>query len=340
MVVGPPGEEIFTDKYGRVKVQFYWDREGKNNTDSLLLDAGGALRGRGKKWGRIHIPRIGQEVMVEVSGRRSRPAGGRWAASITPTDAALRAARHKTVSTMKSRSTKHGGQGNYNELRFEDLKDKEQVFFHAERDKDERVKAESREYVGGHRHLFVKKSQLENVNGNKHSTVGGNYYFTTGGEHHIHVKKQIVEHDENDVIRTIDGDYDTEIKGNVNRQVDKDAVSFIKNNYMMDIETGDMKVVCNHGNWIVSAGMNTAAISAKNVSINATASLSLQVGGSCISISPSSISISSPMVYINTGPAVAVPAPPGPNIQANLPFAPDDAAGPNIADDGTKFDKM
>lgn len=339
VVVGPEGEEIFTDKYGRVKVQLYWDREGEFNIDSSCWMQV-ATPWAGQNWGSIHIPRIGQEVLVSfLEGDPDHPVvmGSVYNPDHMPP---YKLPDHKTVSTLKSRSTKHGGQGNYNELRFEDLKDKEQVFFHAERDKDERVKAESREYVGGHRHLFVKKSQLENVNGNKHSTVGGNYYFTTGGEHHIHVKKQIVEHDENDVIRTIDGDYDTEIKGNVNRQVDKDAVSFIKNNYMMDIETGDMKVVCNHGNWIVSAGMNTAAISAKNVSINATASLSLQVGGSCISISPSSISISSPMVYINTGPAVAVPAPPGPNIQANLPFAPDDAAGPNIADDGTKFDKM
>jgi type VI secretion system secreted protein VgrG len=214
------------------------------------------------------------------------------------------------------------------------------VFLHAERDKDERVNKESREYVGGHRHLIVKKSQLESVNGNKHSTVGGDFHFTTAGEHHIHVKKDATEQDEGDFSRLVTGNKMTDIKGCQYDRVKGDAVAFVTGNCITQSDNGDALVHLSKGNWIVRCQQNTAAITGLNVSVNATAGLSLQVGGSCISITPSAISISSPMVFINTGPAVAVPAPLGPPIQENLPDPPKDAAGPNTADDGTKFDKM
>src|SRR6185369_7553864 len=63
VVVGQPGDEIFTDKYGRVKVQFHWDREGKNDADSSCW-CRVATAWAGKQWGAIHIPRVGQEVVV------------------------------------------------------------------------------------------------------------------------------------------------------------------------------------------------------------------------------------------------------------------------------------
>ena len=65
VVVGPAGEEIFTDKYGRVKVQFHWDREGKNDADSSCWVRVATARGPASSWGAIHIPRIGQEVIVD-----------------------------------------------------------------------------------------------------------------------------------------------------------------------------------------------------------------------------------------------------------------------------------
>ncbi|MBX6316407.1 MAG: type VI secretion system tip protein VgrG, partial [Isosphaeraceae bacterium] len=73
VVVGPPGEEIFTDKYGRVKVQFHWDREGRSNADSSCWVRVGSIWA-GKQWGAIHIPRIGQEVIVAFEeGDPDRP---------------------------------------------------------------------------------------------------------------------------------------------------------------------------------------------------------------------------------------------------------------------------
>ena len=72
-MVGPSGEEIYTDKYGRVKVQFHWDREGKTDANSSCW-LRVATPWAGKQWGVIHIPRIGQEVVVDfVDGDPDRP---------------------------------------------------------------------------------------------------------------------------------------------------------------------------------------------------------------------------------------------------------------------------
>jgi type VI secretion system secreted protein VgrG len=180
VVVGPAGEEIFTDKYGRIKVQFHWDREGKNDADSSCWLRVGTMWA-GQNWGGIHIPRMGQEVIVSfLEGDPDRPLvlGSVYNPDQMP---AYTLPEHKTVSTLKSRSTKKGSKDNFNEMRFEDLKGKEQVFFHGERDMDQRVKSESREWVGGNRHLIVKKNQKESVEGNKHLTTTGDVMEKVNG---------------------------------------------------------------------------------------------------------------------------------------------------------------
>jgi type VI secretion system secreted protein VgrG len=337
VVVGPEGEEIFTDKYGRVKVQLYWDREGEFDIDSSCWMRV-ATPWAGQNWGSIHIPRIGQEVLVSfLEGDPDHPVvmGSVYNPDHMPP---YKLPDHKTVSTLKSRSTRHGGQGNYNELRFEDLKGKEQVYLHAERDKDERVKAESREYVGGHRHLIVKKSQLERVDGNKHSTVGGDYRFTTAGEHHIHVKKDVMEQTEGCFSQFVDQNHMTKVGGDMTLQVSASASRQIQRDDYADVKGTIMMKA--GSDWIVECPMGTAAITANCLTVHATGGLSLQVGSSCISMTPASITIDSPMVYINTGPAASYAAPPAPPIASDEPVKPKDAAGPDTADDGTKFDKM
>lgn len=339
VVVGPSGEEIFTDPYGRVKVKFMWDPAADSTDTSCWARV--ATSWAGQNWGSIHLPRIGQEVIVIFeNGDPDHPLviGSVYNPDQMPP---YTLPDHKTVSTTKSRSSRQGTKDNYNELRFEDLMGKEQVFFQAERDMDERVKAESREYVGGNRHLIVKKNQLENVAGSKNSTVGGDYLFNTAGEHQIHVKKKIVESYEDDM--------HSQVNGNFNHACMKDENWNIIGNLNQRVMTGDQSLTVAQGNsllmnqvgnWLLNCPLGTIAMTGASLSINGTAAISLQVGGSCISISPASISISSPMVLINSGPAVAVPAPPN---SACDPVAPDDVknpAGPDTADDGTKFDKM
>jgi type VI secretion system secreted protein VgrG len=132
-VVGPKGEEIFTDKYGRVKVQFHWDRQGKHNADSSCWIRAGTPWA-GKHWGTIHIPRIGQEVIVAFEeGDMDQPIimGSVYNSTMMPP---YPLPEHKTQSGLKTRSTLQGDATNFNELRFEDKKGSEEVYFHAERD--------------------------------------------------------------------------------------------------------------------------------------------------------------------------------------------------------------
>ncbi|MBK7353863.1 MAG: type VI secretion system tip protein VgrG [Nitrosomonas sp.] len=170
IVVGPSGEEIHTDKYGRVKVQFHWDRRSKANEDSSCWIRV-ASSWAGKNWGMIAIPRIGQEVIVDfLEGDPDRPISiGRVynAEQMPPYELPA----EMTKSTMKSNASKGGG--GFNEFRFEDKKGSEQVFLHAERDQDIRVKNDSMEWIGKDRHLIIKADQLEKVEGDKHLTIQG-----------------------------------------------------------------------------------------------------------------------------------------------------------------------
>jgi type VI secretion system secreted protein VgrG len=169
-VVGKSGEEIWTDKYGRVKVQFHWERDGKlNETSSCWIRVATPIAG--KKWGWVSLPRIGQEVVVSfLEGNPDRPliTGSVYNANqMPPYDLPA----NQTQSGIKTFSSKGGG--GFNEIRFEDKKGEEQVFIHAERNQDMRVKKDAFEWIGNERHLIVKKDLFEQVDGNHHATVKG-----------------------------------------------------------------------------------------------------------------------------------------------------------------------
>jgi len=130
MVVGPPGEEIYCDEFGRVRLQFLWDRYGKSNDhSSCWIRVTQPWAGQG--WGVIAIPRIGQEVVVDfLHGDPDQPivTGRTYHANNLPS-IGLPAAK----TQMAFRSKTHKGEG-YNELRFEDAKGKEGLFLHAQKD--------------------------------------------------------------------------------------------------------------------------------------------------------------------------------------------------------------
>src|SRR6185503_10241003 len=121
IVVGPGGEEIYTDEHARVKVHFHWDRYDKKDENSSCWIRVSQFWA-GKEWGSIHIPRMGQEVIVEfLEGDPDRPiiTGRVYNADQVP-PYALPA--NKTQSGHKSRSSKGGSTANFNEIRFEDKK--------------------------------------------------------------------------------------------------------------------------------------------------------------------------------------------------------------------------
>ena len=180
VVVGPSGEEIYTDKYGRVKVQFHWDREGKNNENSSCwIRVSHAWAGSG--WGGIYIPRIGQEVIVEfLEGDPDRPiiTGRVYNASQTPPYALP---GEKTKSTIKSNSSIGGG--GFNELRFEDKKGKEEIFLHGQKDWTIAILNDKNQTIGHDETMMVVNNRAKTVGVNQSETIGVNKRIKVGANH-------------------------------------------------------------------------------------------------------------------------------------------------------------
>ena len=190
IVVGPPGEEIFTDKYGRVKVQFHWDRHGKANSDSSCW-VRVAQTLAGNKWGAMFIPRIGMEVLVHfLEGDPDQPiiTGCLYNPDTMPP---YTLPDEKTKSTLKTNSSKGGG--GFNEFRIEDKKGSEQIFLHGEKDLDIRIKNDAKEIIKKDRHLIVDGSQYEKVKTDKHLSVTGNHSEKIDGEYGLTVGANIQE---------------------------------------------------------------------------------------------------------------------------------------------------
>ena len=180
VVVGPPGEEIFPDKYGRVKVQFHWDREGKADAASSCWVRVSQSHA-GRRWGSIFLPRIGQEVLVMFEeGDPDQPVivGSLFNAQEMPP---YPLPEHKTKTVLfKSNSSKGGG--GHNEIRFEDDSGKEQIYIHGEKDLDVRVKDAVREWIGGDQHRIVKGTQNEKVENSWYQKTGMSIVIESGLE--------------------------------------------------------------------------------------------------------------------------------------------------------------
>jgi len=190
IVVGLAGEEIYTDKYGRVKVQLHWDRQGQSNSDSSCWIRV-AQAWAGHKWGMMFIPRIGMEVIVHfLEGDPDQPiiTGCVYNPSTMPP---YTLPDEKTKSTIKTDSTK-GGNG-FNEIRFEDKKGAEQIFVHGEKNIDVRVKKDSLEFLGNDRHLIIKNNQYEKVHKDKHRQIGGDENVKIDGSFSLKVGADVDE---------------------------------------------------------------------------------------------------------------------------------------------------
>lgn len=171
LVVGPAGEDIWPDEYGRVKVQFYWDREGRKDENSscwIRVSTPWA----GTNWGAVHIPRIGHEVVVSfLDGDPDQPliTGSVYNADNMP-PYALPA--NKTRSGIKTRSSKGGSAANFNEVRFEDKKGSEELYIHAEKDQNT--------VVENNQTLTVGVNQKNDIGSNQDTTVGANRTLAVG----------------------------------------------------------------------------------------------------------------------------------------------------------------
>jgi type VI secretion system secreted protein VgrG len=253
LVTGPAGEEIHTDKYGRVKVQFHWDREGTHdqNTSCWIRVA---QSWAGKNWGAFYLPRVGQEVVVAfLEGDPDQPliTGGVYNGEQMPP---YPLPADKTRSTLKSNSTP--GSGGFNEIRFEDKKGQEEVFVHGQKDCDVRIENNTREWIGNDRHLIVKRDYYEHLEGDRHEQVAKCHFERIDIDRNLTVKKD-------DVI---------EIGGNQTVNVAKDVVWYVKQSQSLEVG-------------------KDLYIKARDIVIEAGVNVTIKVGGSFIAIEAGGIKI-------------------------------------------------
>ena len=171
VVVGPHNQEIYTDKYGRVKIQFFWDRLGKKD-DSSTCWVRVAQNLAGVSWGTIHIPRVGQEVIVSfIDGHPDAPLiiGSAYNAEKMPPYALP---VNQTQTGIKILSSPNGTAENFNELRFESKKGQEDVYFQAEKDCHRVVKNDDDLKVGHDQSTTIKNNRTTTLaEGNDHLAI-------------------------------------------------------------------------------------------------------------------------------------------------------------------------
>ncbi len=278
LVVGPPGNEIYTDELGRIKIRFHWDRKIPGRRTNMADDKAScwvrvAQMWAGNGYGTLFTPRIGMEVVVDfLEGNPDRPlvVGCVYNGVNTPP---LKLPDESTCSTIKTLSSKGGG--GFNELRFEDKKGEEEIFLHAQKDFQQRIghcKTEAigntsnltvgktrTEYIGENAYLDVEEHHISSVGINRAATIGEEDYLTVGTHQY------------------------TDVGAN------------------MAMTTG-MNFDLNAGlNALLTAGVNIEVNAGVNMAVEAGAIISLKAGGSSITLTPGGIFITGPMVMINSG---------------------------------------
>jgi type VI secretion system secreted protein VgrG len=285
LVVGPPGAEIHTDKYGRVRVHFHWEH-GEHALEQSSFWVRVAQIWAGTKWGAIHIPRVGQEVIVEfLEGDPDRPIiTGRVynGDAMPPHDLPAKA----TISCIKSNTSKGGG--GFNEIRFEDEKGHEQIFIHGQKRMDVRVRG----------------SVFETNYGNREVRVGWESDGESGGQYNVLVKEDHNQHIKGSLYEMIEKDLNQCVKGAVVEDYQDNHTTMVKNNITINakklvVEMSD--TVSHKAGTFIAEGTQAMHLKATSVNIEATQGISLKVGGNFVSITPTGVSIMGTMVMINSG---------------------------------------
>jgi type VI secretion system secreted protein VgrG len=246
VVVGPKGEEIFTDKYGRVKVQFHWDRQGKYNADSSCWIRV-STTWAGKQWGFIQIPRIGQEVIVDfLEGDPDNPiiVGSVYNAEQMPPS---KLPDKKMCSGMKSSSTPGGG--GYNEISIDDTKGKEKITIHGQYDMN----------------TTVEHDMADTVHNNRTITVGGTHTETIKKDTKIEITEGKLEH------KVLSKTADYHVEGAVTEKYNATQATTVKNNITITSAAGGIKL---------QTPGNKDAVPAGEIIIDASKKITLHTGKS------------------------------------------------------------
>jgi type VI secretion system secreted protein VgrG len=302
VVVGPPGEEIYVDKYGRVKVQFFWDREGKKDDKSSCYIRVSSTWA-GKQWGFIQIPRIGQEVIVDfLEGDPDRPiiVGRVYNAEQMPP---YELPMNKTQSGVKTRSSMDGGAADFNELRFGDMKGSEQILIHAQKLFDIEVEADETHWVGHDRKktidhdetVHVKHDRKETVDNSETITIQGARTETVGGDEQVTVSGQRTVLVKKDDHLQVDGQLET--------MISKDHIIMVDSESLTVQKTQAARIGKDRLTHVMGSDIQTLdqdlSVSAKGaITIESIQGIEIKVGQNSVKIDPSGITIKGMQVKI------------------------------------------
>ena len=288
MVVGPGGDEIYTDKYGRVKVQFHWDRYGKQDQNSscwIRVSSPWA----GKAWGGISIPRIGQEVVVDfLEGDPDQPIiiGRVYNAEQMPP---YELPANMTQSGVKSRSSKSGTPDNFNELRFEDKKGEEQVFLHAEKNQDIEVENDETHWVGHDRKKTIDNDESTNVKHDRTETVDNNETITIHGNR----------------TETVDKDETITIRGNRSENVGKDETITIDKNRTENVGQNESVTIAKDQSLTVQGNRTRDVTKDEKVTIGKTQDINVSEGRKATIGKDDALSVSKKLI-IDAGDQISI----------------------------------
>ncbi len=283
IVVGPSGDEIFTDKYGRVKVQFHWDRRGKHDENASCW-VRVSHPWAGKNFGMIAIPRIGQEVVVEfLEGDPDRPliTGRVYNAEQMPPWALP---GNKTQTGVLTRSSKGGSAANANAIRFEDLKGSEQLWIHAEKNQDIEVENDETHWVGHDRRKTIDHDETTHVKHDRTETVDNNETITIHGQ-----RTETVDKDETitihmNRIETVDKNETISIGQNRTETVGDNESVTVASNRTITVNQSEAKTVASQrthtvgANETISVGANQSIDVGSNQTTSVGSNRSITVG--------------------------------------------------------------
>ena len=299
-VVVPSGEESHMDKYGRVNVQFWWDRLREANTpDNTWLRVAQSWAGKG--WGTYYWPRIGDEVLIGfMEGDPDQPivVGSVYNGVNMPK---YDPAGQYTLSGILTRSSKGGAAANANELRFEDLSGKEQIFMNAERDYDLHVEHDWHTQVDNEQHTKVTSNRYDEVDGDSHALVKGKFNEEIDGDSSKLIKGKHLEEIDGDAhlnvkgknIVSITGDREHTMSGNLKESVAQNSNISVGSN--LNESVGQ--------NYSLTVGMNQAISAGMNFDVSAPMQISFSCGSNSIFMGPAGIGLNGMGGFISIGPA-------------------------------------
>jgi len=270
LVVGAAGEEIYVDKDKRIKVQFHWDRLGKKDEKSTCyIRVMQPWAGAG--WGTSFIPRMGMEVVVNFfDGDPDRPVitGSVYNGDNKPPF------ESKTQSGIKTRSTKKGTSANFNELRFDDLKNSEQIFIHAEKNMDTEVENDETLTVDNDRTKIIKHDENSTIENDRNKVVNNNQTEAIKKNKTIEVGDNHTESIGKNKSLDVKDNSSASIGQNMSIEVGKNSNEKVGNAYVL--EAGDQITLKTGAASIVMKSNGDITISGNNINIKGSSSINLK----------------------------------------------------------------